>query len=89
MGVSNVIDDYRPASVEEEIKILAEFIKKLGDESTNSITFGKLVESDEVADALEALVGTLKAAKKRGIVKYDAELLLKGVSDNVIITLAK
>lgn len=32
-------------------------------------------------------MGTLKAAKKRKVVKYDAPLLLKGTHDKVVITL--
>jgi len=35
----------------------------------------------------EALVGTLRASKKRKILTYDGELLLQGVHDNVEITL--
>jgi hypothetical protein len=36
---------------------------------------------------VEALVGTLKAAKKRKVVRYDSELLLQGVHDNVNVVL--
>ncbi|RYQ82616.1 hypothetical protein Ahy_B10g101198 isoform C [Arachis hypogaea] len=35
----------------------------------------------------DALVGTLRAAKKRKVLTYDGELLLQGVHDNVEITL--
>lgn len=38
---------------------------------------------------VSALVGTLKAAKKKKIIKYDGELLLQGVHDNVDIVLLK
>ena len=38
---------------------------------------------------IQAIVGTLKAAKKRGIVSYEGEMLLKGMSDNVEIKLLK
>lgn len=36
---------------------------------------------------VEALVGTLKAAKKRKVISYDSELLLQGVHDDVDIVL--
>lgn len=39
------------------------------------------------ANIFDALVGTLRAARKRKIVKYDGELLLQGFHDNVEITL--
>ena len=38
---------------------------------------------------VEALVGTLRAGKKRGYVTYDTELLLAGVSDGVDIVLLR
>lgn len=51
------------------------------------VKFGVLFSDDRCANIFEALVGTLKAAKKRKIVSYDGELLLQGVHDNVEITL--
>lgn len=51
------------------------------------VTFGVLFNDDRCANIFEALVGTLRAAKKRKIVTYDGELLLQGVHDNVEIIL--
>lgn len=51
------------------------------------VTFGVLFHDDKCANIFEALVGTLRAAKKRKVVAYDGELLLQGVHDNVEITL--
>ncbi|XP_031740597.1 costars family protein ABRACL isoform X2 [Cucumis sativus] len=51
------------------------------------VTFGVLFNDDRCANIFEALVGTLRAAKKRKIVSYDGELLLQGVHDNVEIIL--
>lgn len=51
------------------------------------VKFGVLFSDDRCANIFEALVGTLKAAKKRKIVRYDSELLLQGVHDSVEITL--
>ena len=41
----------------------------------------------ETADIFEALGGTLRAAKKRKIVSFAAEMLLQGRDDNVDIIL--
>lgn len=51
------------------------------------VTFGTLFNDDRCANLFEALVGTLRAAKKRKVVKYDSEMLLQGVHDDVEITL--
>ncbi|MES1912030.1 MAG: hypothetical protein MHM6MM_004373, partial [Cercozoa sp. M6MM] len=75
-------------SVDHEIAELVRFIKKLStDASQPQCTFKQLFEDDECANTLESLAGTLKAAKRRGVVAYGPELLLQGMSDNVVITL--
>lgn len=51
------------------------------------VTFGVLFNDDKCANIFEALVGTLRAAKKRKVLTYDGELLLQGVHDNVEIIL--
>ena len=53
------------------------------------VKFGVLFADDRCANIFEALVGTLKAAKKRKILTYQGELLLQGVHDDVDITLIK
>jgi len=75
--------------VSEEIEILAGHIKRLGKEEGGSfqVTFKELFDDDQVANTLESLAGTLKAAKKRSVVSYGPELLLQGMSDSVVITL--
>lgn len=79
-------------NVEHEVKLLVDEIKRLG--STNadgqvSVKFGVLFNDDRCANIFEALVGTLKAAKRKKIVTYNGELLLQGVHDNVDIVLLK
>ncbi|XP_027347715.1 costars family protein [Abrus precatorius] len=77
-------------NVEEEVQRLREEIKRLGNVQTDGsykVTFGTLFNDDQCANIFEALVGTLRAAKKRKVVAYDGELLLQGVHDNVEITL--
>ncbi len=53
----------------------------------NSVKFKTFFDDDAVANSLVSHTGTLKAAKEKGIVSYESELLLQGVSDNVQITL--
>ncbi len=87
------------AVVNEEVEKLKEEIKRLGDKQTDgsyTVTFGKvdiifswlifsqLFNDDRVANIFEALVGTLRAAKKKKIIGYDGELLLQGVHDKVV-----
>jgi len=79
------------AGVEKDIHELVQFIKKLGTakDGVYTVTFGVLFKDEKLQDTLESLAGTLKAAKKRGIIKYERELLLQGSGDNEVITLIK
>lgn len=52
-----------------------------------SVKFGVLFNDDRCANIFEALVGTLKAAKKRKVIAFQSELLLQGVHDDVDIVL--
>jgi len=54
-----------------------------------SVPFGTLVRDEKCSNIFEALVGTLRAAKKRGVVEYESELLLQGMHDQVPIVLVK
>ncbi|XP_041372270.1 costars family protein ABRACL-like [Gigantopelta aegis] len=77
-------------NVEHEVTLLVEEIKRLGtvdDSGHHQVTFGELFHDDRCANIFEALVGTLRAAKRKKIVTYDGELLLQGVHDNVAIKL--
>ncbi|KAG6767502.1 hypothetical protein POTOM_028707 [Populus tomentosa] len=77
-------------NVEEEVERLKEEIQRLGKvqpDGSYKVTFGVLFNDDRCANIFEALVGTLRAAKKRKFLTYDGELLLQGVHDNVEIIL--
>ncbi|KAF6041031.1 ABRACL [Bugula neritina] len=77
-------------NVDHEISLLKEEIRRLGtpnSEGKYTVKFGVLFADDRCANLFEALVGTLKAAKKRKIVTYQGELLLQGVHDQVDIVL--
>ncbi|XP_075804551.1 costars family protein ABRACL isoform X1 [Microtus pennsylvanicus] len=76
--------------VDHEVNLLVEEIRRLGSKNADgklSVKFGVLFQDDRCANLFEALVGTLKAAKRRKIVTYTGELLLQGVHDNVDIVL--
>jgi Costars len=75
------------ARLEMEIQHLLKDIKRVGDPEKPYATFAELFDDDEVANYYEALVGTLKAAKKKGLVSYQGQILLKGISDNVVISI--
>ncbi|KAI8832327.1 costars-domain-containing protein [Chytriomyces cf. hyalinus JEL632] len=78
-------------NVEEEVERLKIEIKRLGTldpkDGKIKVPFGVIVKDDACANIFEALVGTLKAAKKRKVVFYESELLLQGVHDKVDIVL--
>jgi hypothetical protein len=77
-------------NVAHEVELLVNEIKRLGKEGSNGkfeVTFGTLFNDDQCANIFEALVGTLRAAKKKKIVTYEGELLLQGVHDKVVISL--
>ncbi|KAF8305530.1 costars family protein [Clavulina sp. PMI_390] len=77
-------------NIDEEIVLLKGEIKRLGEQRDDGkyfVKFGKIVRDQHASNIFEALVGTLKAAKKRKVVAYDSELLLQGPHDNVDIVL--
>mmetsp|Transcript_11136 Transcript_11136/g.28218 ORF Transcript_11136/g.28218 Transcript_11136/m.28218 type:complete len:100 (-) Transcript_11136:354-653(-) len=73
--------------LDEECTQLLVDIRRIGVEGEPHTTFGELFDDDEVSNYYEALVGTLKAAKKRKMITFQGQLLLKGVSDKVKISI--
>ncbi|XP_062507515.1 uncharacterized protein LOC134183941 isoform X2 [Corticium candelabrum] len=76
--------------IDKEIRKLIAEIQSWGSLSTSGkyqVTFGILFE--ECSPVFEALSGTLKTAKKHGVVQFTGELLLQGVHDSVVVTLLK
>ena len=64
--------------VEEECKQLVKEIERIGGESKNGndntfCTYGQLFDDDVVQNTFEALMGTLKAAKKRKLINANLE----------------
>ena len=79
-------------NVEHEVELLVGEIKRLGSPNADGqmvVKFGTLFSDDKCANLFEALVGTLRAAKRKKIIAYEGQLLLQGVHDNVEVTLLK
>ena len=79
-------------NVEHEVQLLVQEIKRLGTPNADGqmvVKFGVLFSDDKCANLFEALVGTLRAAKRKKIITYQGEMLLQGAHDNVDITLLK
>jgi hypothetical protein len=75
--------------IDDEIDQLMVDIRRIGDSGVPEVSFGLLFDDNGVQQFYESLAGTLKCAKKRGYIDYKADLLLKGVSDNVVISIKK
>lgn len=63
---------------EGEVKVLVEEIQRLGEQNEGgkfAVKYGVLVRDEVVADKLEALMGTLRAAKKKKLIAYEGEML--------------
>ena len=73
--------------LDEECAQLLVDIRRIGVEGEPFTTFGELFDDESVSNYYEALVGTLKAAKKRKMITFQGQLLLKGVSDKVKISI--
>ena len=73
--------------MKEEMQQLLTDIKRIGESGEPYVEFGDLFDDEEVADYYEALVGTLKAAKKKGLINYEGQFLLKGFTNKVIISI--
>ena len=74
--------------VDEEVEMLVKKIRELGTQQADGsvgVAFGVLFNA--TVDIFEALNGTLRTAKKRKLVEFEGQMLLKGASDNIIVKL--
>eukprot|EP00978_Attheya_sp_CCMP212_P005287 scaffold11770_cov55-Attheya_sp.AAC.2 len=72
--------------VDQEIQQLLHDISRVGSEPGQPhVLFGELFDDDDVQQYYEALVGTLKSAKRQGFITFKGQMLLKGMHDNVPI----
>ena len=68
------------------MKQLLHDIRRIGSDGP-SCTFGELFDDEQATQYYEAIVGTLKCAKKRGLIDFKGQMLLKGVHDKVSINI--
>ena len=76
--------------VDHDLNLLIEGLKRLGSkEPDGSVValFVKLVDDEILEQQLESLVGTLKAGRRRGVLEWKGQMLLKGPHDNEPIKL--
>ncbi|CAE6465535.1 unnamed protein product [Rhizoctonia solani] len=79
--------------IDEEIEVLKQEIKRLGTKPADSqsgiavVKFGKLVRDEKASNIFEALNGTLRAAKRKGVVTFEGQMLLQGAHDDVNVVL--
>jgi len=74
----------------QELAQLKKDIARLGVQNSDGkfvVTFGVLFDDEFGQNFYEALVGTLKAAKKQNIIEFPGQMLLKGAHDKVEIKL--
>jgi hypothetical protein len=60
-------------NVDHEVEILVEAIKRIAEPQSDGsykTTFGTIFKDEKLEQQLESLVGTMKAAKKRGIIDF-------------------
>lgn len=77
----------KKSRLDEECEQLLSDIRRIGEPGEPFVLFGDLFDDDEVQNYYEALVGTLKSAKKRGKIEFKGQMLLKGAHDKVKITI--
>mmetsp|Transcript_9194 Transcript_9194/g.21163 ORF Transcript_9194/g.21163 Transcript_9194/m.21163 type:complete len:383 (+) Transcript_9194:218-1366(+) len=69
---------------EDEVHQLVKDICRVGG-GKPSVTFGALFDDEVVQQTYEALVGTLRSAKRQGLIQFKGQMLLKGMHDHVVI----
>ena len=76
--------------VDEEVVQLLLDIRRIGvNPGEPSVTFGELFDDDVVQNTYEALVGTLRSAKRQGKIHFQGQMLLKGMHDRVVISIVE
>ena len=90
-GIGPIMAEEHAALVDKEVLQLQDDIRRIGkknDDDKYVVEFGTLFDDEKVEQFYEALVGTLKAAKKRGIIDFKGQMLLKGAHDGHAVCVA-
>lgn len=86
---SKAISESHSDRVAREIEQLVVDIRRIEPKDESSCTFGELFDDPQVEQYYEALVGTLKAARRKGVIAFKGQMLLKGMHDRVLITIVE
>jgi hypothetical protein len=72
--------------VDSEVHQLVDDIRRVGSNpGVPCVTFGELFDDETVQDTYEALIGTLRSAKRQGYIHFKGQILFKGMHDDVVI----
>eukprot|EP00727_Mastigamoeba_balamuthi_P006899 m51a1_g283 putative costars family protein abracl (87) ;mRNA; r:324068-324468 len=78
--------------VDREVQLVQQHMARVGHkqaDGTYTVTFGEFFNDSEVEQCFESLVGSLKAAKRRGVVKFEGQMLLMPTHKDVVLTLVQ
>jgi len=76
--------------VDHEVKLVQFHLQRLGKnngDGTYSISFGVFFNDGQVEQIFESLVGSLKAARKRGVMQFNGQMLLMPTNKDVELKL--
>ena len=76
--------------VDREVQLIVENLQRVGKAQPDGsyvTTFGEFFNDPVVEQTFESLVGSLKAAKRRGLVSFQGQMLLMPTHKDVVITL--
>ena len=82
--------DHQDKVNEEVQRLVKEFIPRLGsmqEDGRFGVSYGTLFDDDEGQQFFEAIMGTLKAARRQNLIDFKGQMLLKGAHDKTIIYL--
>lgn len=85
--MSEILVNDHEKRLENEIKQLLVDIQRIQPQGEPHCAFGDLFTDPAVEQFYEALVGTLKSAKKRGLINFKGQILLKGMHDKVNVSI--
>ena len=76
--------------VDSEVHQLVDDIHRVGSNpGVPCVTFGELFDDESVQDTYEALIGTLRSAKRQGYIDFKGQMLFKGMHDDVVINVVE
>merc|ERR1711953_262375 len=81
-----------PYDVEHEITLVQWYVAEVGKkqaDGTYKCTFGEIFNDEEAEQIFESLVGSLKAARRTGVLDFKGQMLLMPVHKDVELHLTK